>query len=127
MDTSTGPTVPRHPQMSVFRPQDAALHPVDGDTYSSASEVWTSPDGSKKVGSYRIRQGGGVFDFHQRFHETTYILSGHMIVTLEDGTRFDLRAGDLAQLVPGTKCKIEIAQTVHDFFVLTSTDGPVEV
>ena len=79
------------------------------------------------MGSYRIRRGGGVFDFHQRFHESTYILSGHMAVTLEDGTRTDLRAGDLAQVLPGTRCKIEIIETVHDFFVLSSVDGPVEV
>lgn len=113
--------------LSVFRPGDAPLSPVEGDEFSSSSEVWTSPDGSKKVGSYRIRKGGGVFDFHQRFHESTYILSGHMVVTLEDGTRTDLRAGDLAQVLPGTKCKIEIIETVHDFFVLSSTNGPVEV
>ncbi len=116
-----------HPQMVVVRPADAPLHPVEGDSFASCSDVWTSPDGSKKVGSYRIRQGGGRFEFHQRFHESTYILSGHMIVTLEDGTRFDLRAGDLAQVLPGTRCSIEIAETVHDFFVLSSMDGPVEV
>jgi len=113
--------------LTVFRPGDAPLFPVEGDEFSSSSEVWTSPDGSKKVGSYRIRKGGGVFDFHQRFHESTYILSGHMVVTLEDGTRTDLRAGDLAQVLPGTRCKIEIVETVHDFFVLSSVNGPVEV
>ena len=118
---------PSHPRMSVFRPADAPLHPVDGDPYSSASEVWTSPDGSKKVGSYRIREGGEAFQFVQKFHESSYILSGHMIVTMEDGTRFDLRAGDLAQLIPGTSVMIKIAETVHDFFIITSTEGPVEV
>lgn len=125
--TSSNNVQRNHPQLSVFRPGDAPLVPVEGDDYSSGSEVWTSPDGSKKVGSFRIRQGGGVIDFHQRFHESTFILSGHMIVTLEDGTRIDLKAGDLAQVLPGTKCKLEIVETVHDFFVLSSTDGPVEV
>jgi uncharacterized cupin superfamily protein len=50
-----------------------------------------------------------------------------MIVTLEDGTRFDLHPGDMAQVLPDTKCTVEIVETVHDFFVLTSIDGPVEV
>jgi uncharacterized cupin superfamily protein len=117
----------QHPQFFVFRPADVPLYPVEGDEFSSMSAVWTSPDKSKKVGSYRIRKGGDPFEFHQRFHETTFILSGHMIVTLEDGTRFDLRPGDMAQVLPDTKCTVEIVETVHDFFVLTSIDGPVEV
>ncbi len=111
--------------ISVFRPGEVALAPVEGQTGHSISSIWTSPDRSKMVGAYRITAGGGKFEFHQQFHETTFILSGHMVVTLGNGQRFDLRPGDLVQVLPGTMCTIEVLETVHDFFVLTSPSGPV--
>jgi uncharacterized cupin superfamily protein len=86
-----------------------------------------SPDRSKMVGAYRITAIGEKFEFQQRFHETTYILAGHMVVTLKDGRRFDLRPGDLVQVLPGTQCTIEVVETVHDFFVITSREGPVDL
>jgi uncharacterized cupin superfamily protein len=113
--------------ISVFRPADAPLTAVRGTPGHASSEVWTSPDGSKMIGSYRIMASGEKFDFHQKFHETTFILSGRMMVTLSDGQRFDLRAGDLVQVLPGTTCMIEVLETVHDFFVMTSPSGPVSL
>lgn len=113
--------------ISVFRPADAPLAEVKGSPGHASSEVWTSPDRTKMIGAYRITAGGEKFDFHQKFHETTFILSGRMVVTLGDGQRFDLRAGDMVQVLPGTTCTIEVLETVHDFFVMTSPSGPVSL
>lgn len=113
--------------LTVLRPASAPHLPVEGDAFMSCSEEWGSPDGSKKVGSTRILKGAAPMEFEQQFPESAFILSGHMAITLVDGSRIDLREGDLAQVLPGTKCTIEIVETVHFFFVMTSIKQPVEV
>lgn len=98
---------------------------LEGSPIWKATDVWTSPDGSKMTGAFHSTPGR--FRWFQAFHEMTYVMSGHMIVTLEDGTSVDLKAGDMVQVLPGTRCEIEVVETVHDFFVVTSTDGPVSI
>ncbi|MGD6741777.1 cupin domain-containing protein [Streptomyces sp. BH106] len=118
---------------TVTRPAEQALVPqipspeeiLEGDPVWEATEVWVSPDGSKMSGAFRSTPGR--FKWYQAFHETTYMMAGHMIVTFEDGTSISLKAGDMVHLLPHTRCEIEVVETVHDFFVVTSTDGPVAV
>lgn len=112
--------------LSVVRPGSALLLPVEGNEFMSCSEEWISHDGSKKVGITRIAKGAEPMNFEQVFPESAFILSGHMAITLEDGSRLDLHAGDLAQVQPGVRCTIEIIETVHFFFVMTSIGETVK-
>jgi uncharacterized cupin superfamily protein len=122
MNQSTRETVEKRPGMTVIRPGELPLSPLPEDPLSHASEVWSSPDGAKKVGTYQALRGA-QFEYEQRYHESLYILSGRATFVLEDGTKFDLRAGDLAQILPGTKFKGSVSETMTLFFIITS-EGP---
>jgi uncharacterized cupin superfamily protein len=118
-------TNPTHPKMLVTRPAEAELVQDAKDLNLSTGGLWNSPDGLKMVGTFRILSDA-KFEFEQPNHEAMYILSGRGAFALEDGTRFTLAAGDLVQILPGSKIKGEVFETILGFFALSSAGGALK-
>ena len=74
---------------------------ADGGLYAG---VWEATPGKWKI----------VYDEWEYFH----ILSGHSVVTAENGETFQLRAGDRMILKPGFKGTWEVIETTRKDYVI---------
>lgn len=108
---------------------ETALEPVpvdrsivlEGEPTWEMAIVWRSADNTKVVGLFRGTPGR--FRYGHSADETTFIRSGRMIVTAEDGTVAECGAGDILTLRRDVSYVFDIQETLEEVFVMTSENG----
>jgi uncharacterized cupin superfamily protein len=104
-------------KISVIRPAELDLVPVEGNPLLRMSANWTSDDGSRLVGAFGV-SAGADFEFEQTLTEAMYITSGRITYTTPDGTNYDLKAGDFVQIDAGTSIKVKSEEDSAGFFIM---------
>ncbi|HVO55087.1 MAG TPA: cupin domain-containing protein [Solirubrobacterales bacterium] len=109
-------------QVSSFRPEDVALEPIDvsgsvldGRPEWRAATPWRAADGGLVVGCFR--SSPGRFSVSQTRDEAIFVRAGHVIVSGEDGSTVDCRAGDVIALTRDTTYVFDIREALENVYV----------
>ena len=101
----------------------ARFEPAGEDMPGSISWLRQSATPSIHAGTWRVLAGewdnvDNEYDFPS--DETFIVLEGRVVITLADGTRYDLGPGDSASFAEGTHSTWELTTPFRKFFVETS-------
>lgn len=104
-------------KISVIRPSELELVPVEGNPLLRMSANWTSEDGTRLVGAFGVAAGAD-FEFEQTLTEAMYIASGRINYATPNGTQYDLRAGDFVQIEAGATIRVKAEEDASGFFLM---------
>lgn len=112
-------------QVDSFRPAAVDLEPIavsgpvlEGLPEWRAAPPWRASDGGMSVGCFRSTPGR--ISVSQTRNETIFVLAGHVIVTAEDGSAVDCRAGDVITLNRGGTYVFDIREALENVYVTSS-------
>ena len=94
---------------------------LEGKPEQGIEVTWRSPDGTTVAGLFR--SSVGKFTFQQLGDESTLVRKGRVIVTADDGSSVDCRAGDVMNIARGTTCTFEVLEDLEDYFVISNPAG----
>jgi uncharacterized cupin superfamily protein len=99
--------------------EDAEFEAVEGELDMRFLELrnTTGPDGSVWAGIVTIEPVTIHYTF--KGHETIHVLEGEVSIAVDGRTPLDLRAGDVASFIKGSRSTWEIKSALREFFVLT--------
>lgn len=85
--------------------------------------AWASSDRRTVAGCFRGTPGR--FLYEPPADETTFVRAGHVVITAQDGTREEFRAGDVMSIKAGARLEFDVRETLEDTWVWSSPD-PIE-
>lgn len=122
---------PDSPELTRWTPAEVELRPeavdpswiVEGEPQWWTTETWSNADRTTVCGCFRSTPG--KFQYAPPADEITFVRGGVVLVTAEDGSTQEFRAGDVMSIRAGASLVFDVREALEDTWVWSATE-PIE-